>query len=344
MYAELLKKYPDEPLLIWHNAEWNVHCGRFKEALAGFTKVVNPDEKPEQPYEGYMRLASCYIGLGDIARAKQWFAWGCEEYEKALTKLFDERLEGASDPAVRLKFVKELLINDQSSVAPCHAAAAKELSDILNMEALPPQLVLECTFLMATSLFESHQFLPAAQAFGKAVALAKAAPAGQRGQYLGLALFNQGHALAKAKEWDKAIEVFLALIGSNVDDRDPGGHIMEACRSYRHRAALEIARCYEAKGDSAKAYDWTKRARDRYRLVSICGTCRDQSEEELDRRLDELAGRAGVGLLARHAVSSGFIWRRWYFWTPVLAVLVAGLWLLRRKRRKGRKLQAGPPT
>jgi len=342
MYAELLKKYPDQPELIRQNAEWQLYCGRFREALAGFTRMVSPDEAAQWPQEVYRHLSSCHIGLGNIAEAKRWFVAGRAEPEQALTKLFDERLSRASDPTVRVKFVKELILSDRGPVEPCHAAAAKELSDILDMKGLSPQLTLECTFLMATSLFESWQYARAAEAFGKAAALARAAPPNLRGQHLGLSLFNQGYALAKAKERDQAIEVFLTLIDSSVDDRDPGGHIMETCRSYRHRAAVEISKCCEAKGQLAEAYEWTRRALGQHKLVSWCGTCQNLEEEKLKKRLDMLARRAGGVVLMKHAVTSGLVLRHWYLFAPVVAALALVFWALRRRRSKRRTLRAEP--
>jgi len=243
-------------------------------------------------------------------------------------KVFSERLAKASDPAVRLKFVREVILSERSPIEPCHAVAAKELSEALKMPGLSPALELECTFQMATSLHESRQYVAAAEAFATAALLAGTMPAAGRGQYLGISLFNQGCSLAKAGQWDKAIEVFVALIASEVDDRDPGGHIMETNRSYRHRAALEISKCHEAKGNYNEAYNWTLRARDDYRLVSGCGTCEQGSREKLNKRLDELAARAGRGVT----------WRRWYVWTPLLGALAATLWLLRRRHLRTRRL------
>lgn len=289
-----------------------------------------------------MPIAMCYVGLGNLEEASRCFARAWGERAPEAKKAFAERLAKPSDPAVRLEFVRAAILSPHGPIEPCHAAAAKELREALEMPGLSPALELECAFQMASSLYESRQYVPAAAAFARAAALAGKMSKADRGQYLGMALFNRGHALARAKEWDKAIEAFLALIGSDVDDRDPGEHIMETNRNYRHRAALEISRCYEAQANYAEAYRWTVRARDDHRFVSWCGTCQEQSARALSKRLDYLAARAGGALLARHAVSSGFLWRLWYVWGTALAALALASWLWRRRRAKLRRLRAAP--
>ena len=351
MYKKLLEKQPDNWGLVRQNAVWQLYGGQFGAALEGLKRGLDPsDPLASDPGTWLRPLSMCYVGLGNLEEANRCFSRARAEaggaraqYEQDAKKVFAERLAKPSDPAVCLKFVKEVILSKHSPIEPCHAAAAKELREALKIPGLPAALELECTFQMATSLHESRQYVPAAEAFATAASLASRMPAADRGQHLGLSLFNQGYSLAKAKEWDKAIEVFNALIQSGVDDRDPGGHIMETNRNYRHRAALEISKCYEAKADYRAAYGWAVRARDQYQSVSCCGTCQENSRERLNRRLDELAARAGGILRARHAVSSGLVWRRWYVWTPAIGALAVASWLLRRRCLRARRRLTGPP-
>ncbi|HEX8312310.1 MAG TPA: hypothetical protein VF614_13395 [Chthoniobacteraceae bacterium] len=43
------------------------------------------------------------------------------------------------------------------------------------------------------------------------------------------------------KKYREAIEVFNSVLDSDVNDRDPGGHLMESFRNYKHKAAIQIA-------------------------------------------------------------------------------------------------------
>ena len=58
------------------------------------------------------------------------------------------------------------------------------------------------------------------------------------------------------KKFEEAIVEFEKLFPSHVNDGDPGSHIMETNRNYRHQAALEISRIYEEMGRYDKALDY----------------------------------------------------------------------------------------
>lgn len=107
----------------------------------------------------------------------------------------------------------------------------------------------------------------------------------------GIAVFNVGIALKEASRWAEAIPVFEALIASDVDDREPGGNIMETTRDYHHRAALELSICHERLEEWGRALTWAVAARDRFPSASWCGTCADSDVDELDARVERMAAR-----------------------------------------------------
>jgi tetratricopeptide (TPR) repeat protein len=104
----------------------------------------------------------------------------------------------------------------------------------------------------------------------------------------GIAQYNVSIVLKDQGKYDEAIAEFAELFPSAVSDRDPGGNIMEAYRNYRHRAALRISECYEAKRDFVRALQFATLARDKYRYQSWCGTCSDSASRALAKRIEDL--------------------------------------------------------
>lgn len=104
----------------------------------------------------------------------------------------------------------------------------------------------------------------------------------------GKVTFNLGIAQMRLKEYDAAIRTFETIFPSAVDDREVGGHIMEEFRNYRYRACLQIAACYEAKGDIARALASTTSAREKYQYEAHCGNCADNARRALDARVSAL--------------------------------------------------------
>ena len=100
--------------------------------------------------------------------------------------------------------------------------------------------------------------------------------------------FNLGMAQMRLSEFDAAIRTFETIFPSNVDDKEPGGNIMEEFRNYRFRASLLIARCYEEKGDIASALATLAKARDDHLYQAHCGTCASDADKALRSRIAEL--------------------------------------------------------
>ena len=92
------------------------------------------------------------------------------------------------------------------------------------------------------------------------------------------AVFNIGLLLKEQGEFHSAIEQFEKLLTAELDDREPGSHIMETYRNYRPRGQWEIGHCLFAIGDyrgALEAYGTTQR---KYPFQSWCGN--EQAEFE----------------------------------------------------------------
>lgn len=90
------------------------------------------------------------------------------------------------------------------------------------------------------------------------------------------ALFNIGVVLKEQEAFDRAIEVFQRLLGSNVNDLEPGAHLMEDYRNYRSRASWEIGLCRLGSGDAAGALEAFRTTREKYPFQSTCGNAHQE--------------------------------------------------------------------
>ena len=84
------------------------------------------------------------------------------------------------------------------------------------------------------------------------------------------AWFNLGITYQKLNRYDDAINAFTQIFTMNVNDREPGGHIMEPYRNYRSRAQWEVGRSLFAKGDYKGALEAFQTTRLKYPLESWC--------------------------------------------------------------------------
>ena len=81
---------------------------------------------------------------------------------------------------------------------------------------------------------------------------------------------------------------YAKLFPSQVNDYALNPESSEDCKNYRFRAALRISGCYEARKDLAQALQYAELARDRYKFVSYCKTCMQDTKESLDKRIAQL--------------------------------------------------------
>jgi len=99
----------------------------------------------------------------------------------------------------------------------------------------------------------------------------------------GVAQYNVGIILKRQQKYEEAIRAFSELLRSNVDELEPGAHIMETYRNYRSRAQWQIAMCRLAQKEYSAALAALKERRENYPLESWCGTCQahDQYKQAL---------------------------------------------------------------
>ena len=90
------------------------------------------------------------------------------------------------------------------------------------------------------------------------------------------ALFNIATTLKNQHRYDEAIETFTRLRDAEVNDREPGAHLMEAYRNYRPKASWEIGLCRLASGDPEGALSDFLNTRDNFPFQSWCGNARQE--------------------------------------------------------------------
>lgn len=104
----------------------------------------------------------------------------------------------------------------------------------------------------------------------------------------GDAQFSVGVVLQLQEKYEEAVAEFSKLFPSKVNDYALNPDSSDDCKNYRFRAALRISGCYEAKKDFGLALQYAELARDRYKFVSYCKTCMQDTSESLDKRIAQL--------------------------------------------------------
>jgi tetratricopeptide (TPR) repeat protein len=104
----------------------------------------------------------------------------------------------------------------------------------------------------------------------------------------GDAQFSIGTLFQDQQKYDEAIPEFTKLFTSKVNDYKIDPESSEDYPNYRHRAAMRISECYEAKKDFVRALENAELARDRYPILSYCKTCLKDTKESLDKRIARL--------------------------------------------------------
>lgn len=94
------------------------------------------------------------------------------------------------------------------------------------------------------------------------------------------AWFNLGLTYQKLGRYDDAIKSFNIILKMDVNDREPGGHIMEPYRNYRSRAQWEVGNSLFAKGDYRGALEAYQTTRFKYPLESWCNVEREVAQYE----------------------------------------------------------------
>jgi len=147
----------------------------------------------------------------------------------------------------------------------------------------------------------------------------------------GVAIFNQAYLLREAHRPAAAIEAVSPIFDSNVNDRDPGPHLMEAYRNYRHRSARLVADAYRDQWNYPAAWLWEWRAVERYPYRSWCGTCWMGEQRRAFWCLAKSSLAAGPIPFIVNVLGAPL--RNWRFWLGV----GAAVFLVRRIRRWRRR-------
>ncbi len=108
----------------------------------------------------------------------------------------------------------------------------------------------------------------------------------------GDAQYDIGSVFQEQSKYDEAIEEYNKLFSSNVNDYRLTPGTSEDYRSYRHKAAIRISECYEAKKDYGQALQYAEMAINQYKPLSWCSTCLNTAKTALERRVKELKEKA----------------------------------------------------
>jgi len=85
------------------------------------------------------------------------------------------------------------------------------------------------------------------------------------------AVFNLGRLSKRNGDFDRAIGFFSSLLHAEVNDLEPGAHIMEAYRNYRPNAQWETGNCLFAQGKYRQALEAYRGTETEYPFQSWCG-------------------------------------------------------------------------
>lgn len=91
-------------------------------------------------------------------------------------------------------------------------------------------------------------------------------------------IYNLGMTYQQLREYKKAIKTFGLIFSMDVNDKEPGGNLMQAYRNYRHSSQWEIGNSYFAMGDFENALNAYRTAKEKYPYRSWCGTCQASNE------------------------------------------------------------------
>lgn len=142
-------------------------------------------------------------------------------------------------------------------------------------------IVLGCNFVVfsqtvdplteGNKFFEARNYQAAADVYRRIVRTNLDVPTKAK------AWFNLGITYQRLRRYDDAINAFTQIFSMNVNDREPGGHIMEPYRNYRSHAQWQIGRSLFEKGDYKGALEAFQAARLKYPLQSWCNVERDSA-------------------------------------------------------------------
>jgi len=145
----------------------------------------------------------------------------------------------------------------------------------------------------------------------------------------GVAVFNRGYLLQQSGQYAACVDALKPIFDSAVNDFEPGPHLMEAYRNYRHRSARLIADAYKKMYNYPLAWWWELRAVEDFPYRTWCGTCAWGESRASFYRLLKASAAAGPVVFAAHVVSSPA--KNWRLWCLLLV-----LYFVWRRLRKWR--------
>ena len=116
----------------------------------------------------------------------------------------------------------------------------------------------------ANKLFQTRNYKAAADVYRRIVSTDLNIPTKAKAWY------NLGVTYQKLRRYDDAINAFTQIFSLNVNDREPGGSIMEPYRNYRSWAQWQIGKSLFAKGDYQGALEAYQTTRLKYPFQSWC--------------------------------------------------------------------------
>jgi tetratricopeptide (TPR) repeat protein len=126
------------------------------------------------------------------------------------------------------------------------------------------------------------------------------------------AVFNLGLLEYRRKKFRQAIAYFHEVLQSHPNDKEPGANIMETNRNYSYRSALAISQCYEAMGAYRLALRYAWLAKTKYHYYSWCGTCLNNANLAVNKRIAYLTVRASQEHIWASVLVVGFLaFRKW---------------------------------
>jgi tetratricopeptide (TPR) repeat protein len=125
------------------------------------------------------------------------------------------------------------------------------------------------------------------------------------------AVFNLGLLEYRRNNLRQAIAYFNQVLQAQPNDKEPGGNIMETNRNYSNRSALAISQCYEAMGAYGSALRYARLAQTKYPYYSWCGTCYNNANFALNKRIVYLTVRASRVHIWASMLVLGFFALRW---------------------------------
>lgn len=126
----------------------------------------------------------------------------------------------------------------------------------------------------ANRLFEARDYQAAAVAYRAVAEKTSDIPTAAK------AWFNLGLTYRKLNRHNEAIAAFSQIFQMDVDDREPGGHIMEPYRNYRSKAQWHVGLSLFAKGDYTGALEAYLTTKLKYPFQSWCNV-EEQAAQEM---------------------------------------------------------------